>query len=367
MSRRIPTLAVATLLAGLPAQEAVADLDWSARAAAAQDALVTCFWNPDSRLFRTAHPADPSAKHWHYWWQAHAIDALVDGYERSRDESYLTRARDLWQGVQERNSAVTNDYYDDMLWMALALQRLRAHGADEQLARDVRTLWNDVHNGWNDAQGGGIAWRKQQLDYKNAPANAPAVILGARLFRADGNDADLEFAQQVHDWMDAHLVDSKTGFVWDGMNRQGDGRIDRGWAFTYNQGLWIGANVELFRATGEDRYLEAARRTFAATRQRLANDDGVLTEHGGGDGALFKGVLVRYLGKLAAADPESRDAVRAFLLAQAESLWKLRERAAGDSPALLSRDWRQPSRGPTELSAQLSGVMLLEQVTRLGR
>ena len=112
MSHRLPTLAVTTLLAGLPAQEAAAVLGWSARATAAQDALVTCFWNQDTRLFRTAHPADPSAKHWHYWWQAHAIDALVDGYERTRDESLPTRALELWQGVQERNSAVTNDYYD---------------------------------------------------------------------------------------------------------------------------------------------------------------------------------------------------------------------------------------------------------------
>lgn len=64
---------------------------------------------------------------------------------------------------------------------------------------------------------------------------------------------DLVLAKQVYEWLEANLVDPETGFVWDGKNRQVDGKIDKAWAFTYNQGVRIGAGVELYRATNDSK------------------------------------------------------------------------------------------------------------------
>ncbi|MCB9877160.1 MAG: glycosyl hydrolase [Planctomycetes bacterium] len=341
------------------------------QAAAAQRGLLE-FWDERSHLFRRSSAVDADqGRPFDYWWQAHAIDALVDAFERTRDRRHLQRARELWRGVVAKNGGPTNDYYDDMLWMALALDRLAAAVTAEQrraLRRDVATLWRDVRGGWNDQQGGGIAWRKSQRDYKNTPANAPAVILGARLARGGGDADDLDFARRVYDWLDAHLVDPETGFVWDGVNRRGDGRVDRDWAFTYNQGLRIGAAVELFRSSGEQRFLDDARRTFAATTARLCDERGVLKEHGNGDGALFKGVLLRYVGEWLTVDAEAAGAgAPEFVQRQTEALWSQLPATArdGSAPLLFGPDWRQASEGAVELAAQLSAVMLFEQAARL--
>lgn len=352
-----------------PAVGQAATALWSERAEVAQKALVECFWNEDAGLCEIAFPSQREEPHFHYWWQAHAIDVLVDGFERSGNREYLARATKLWDGVKRRHGGVTIDYYDDMLWMGIALQRLQAHTGDARQRGDVNTLWTDIKLGWSEAQGGGIAWSKLHPQYKNTPANAPAVILGVRLHRQGGDEADLVFAKQVYEWLEANLVDPETGFVWDGKNRQGDGKIDKAWAFTYNQGVRIGAGVELYRATNDVRYLADAKKTFVAMRARLTNANGVLVERGKGDGGLFKGILVRYVGEWIALLPKEQDQEREFLRRQAESLWSHLPVGAGTaaSPCLFSADWNQPAGKTVELSVQLSGMMLAEQMARLER
>ncbi|MFC3790482.1 glycoside hydrolase family 76 protein [Paenibacillus sp. GCM10012307] len=91
-------------------------------------------------------------------------------------------------------------------------------------------------------------WRngleERSVDCKNTPANAPAAILAARLFRRRGDAADLEWAKRIYAWNKDNSADPESGFVWDGMNRLGNGEIDKDWAFTYCQGVFIGAGLE---------------------------------------------------------------------------------------------------------------------------
>lgn len=339
-------------------------LSWADRAAAAHASLLQRFAAPQSALFLPSFPSTDPNPHLQYWWQAHAIDALVDAFERTGDPEELTRARDVWQAVKKRNQGVTNDFYDDMEWMALALLRLERHLDSPELFHDVQTLWNDIQTGWNDEQGGGIAWRKSQRGYKNAPANAPAVILACRMYARSADPDDLACARRIYAWLDQHLVDPQTDLVWDGVNRRGDGAIDKTWMFTYNQGLRIGAALELHKATGEAQFLDDAGRTFAATRERLTDEHGVLRERGRGDGGLFKGVLVRYVGALASSESERSQQARAFLKTQAEAAW---EHVGDPDHPLFGPIWTAAAREPVELSTQLSGVMLMEQMAKLDR
>lgn len=340
------------------------EISWDERAAAGQEALSQRFFSPERGLFSPEYPRGSSSPQLQYWWQAHAIDALVDAYERTGQESYLTRAAGVWEAVKHENQGVTNDYFDDMEWMALALLRLERHVESPALLRDVHSLWGDIKSGWNVQQGGGIAWRKSQRDYKNTPANAPAVILGCRMYALTGDEADLAWARKIYTWLNVTLVDADTGLVWDGINRRGDGAIDKSWMFTYNQGLRIGAALELHKATSEARFLNDANQTFVAASEHFTNEQGVLHERGRGDGGLFKGVLVRYVGDLACASSEQSIAARMFLATQAEAAW-----AHIADPALptFGPDWSAAAREPVPLSAQLSGVMLMEQMARIER
>lgn len=339
---------------------------WDKRAESASDELRESFWDDKRKMFNNASPcilqscSDP----FNYWWQAHAADTLLDEYARTGDEETKRMIGELFEGIRDRNAGVwPNNYYDDMEWMALAWLRAYDLLRDEKYKDAVMDLWADIRTGWNEQMDGGIAWRKEQLDYKNTPANAPAVILAARLYQRFGNEADLEWAKRIYDWQKRVLVDPETGLVWDGINRTGDGNIDVDWKFTYGQGVFIGAALELFDATGEQAYLTDARLTGSYVVNSMASPaTGLLPNEGDGDGAMFKGVLVRYLGELAQLDGGERNEIASMIMANADSLW---DYGLNDEIPRFGPSWAQPPEELVQLSSQLSGNMLLEQAAIL--
>ena len=328
----------------------------------AQLSLTENFWNNDRNMFNNQYPDSETNDRFHYWWQAHGIDTLIDGYERTGDKEYLDKAQALYEGVKTRNGGdIRNDFYDDMLWMALALQRLHSYTDNPEHEQAVFTLWEDIKTGWSEEFGGGIAWNKFQLDYKNTPSNAPAVILAVRLFEQYGKEEDLKWAKKIYNWHQETLVDPTNGLVWDGINRTGDGNIDKGWEFTYNQGVYIGASVELFKLTGDQQYLDAAIQTAETTKERFSNHNGIIYEGGSGDGGLFKGILVRYVTELVKAD-ESQVDLAEWIIHNAKSVWNQTK----EEPVILfGSSWEGAINTPVELSQQLSGVMLMEHAAEL--
>ncbi|HEX7057444.1 MAG TPA: glycoside hydrolase family 76 protein [Bacilli bacterium] len=339
---------------------------WGELAESAQEELEASFWNDSIRMYniRTPCPNGDCNSIFHYWWMAHAVDVLTDGYIRTGRAFYKERLLLLYEGLLERNGGLwTNNLYDDMEWMALAWLRVYLELGEERFKRAALTLWEDIRNGWNEHCGGGIAWQKTQIDYKNTPANAPAVILAARLYQIFGFEADLQWAQKIYNWQKRTLVDPDSGIVWDGINRNGDKMIDKEWKFTYCQGVFIGAGVELFRATGDRGYLEDAERTAAVAVKELSDSaTGVLPAEGGGDGGLFKGIFVRYLADLALVK-KSDDLVR-LLFMNAKMMWK---QGRCGNKVLFGVDWSSANSEIVELSTQLSGVMLLEMAAKLER
>ena len=92
-----------------------------------------------------------------------------------RDPKAERRSRIARQirGHRLRNNGFwTNDYYDDMAWLALALLRAE-RVAGVARPRALKTLSGQLVNAWVPEDGGGIPWRKQD-QFFNAPANGPA-------------------------------------------------------------------------------------------------------------------------------------------------------------------------------------------------
>lgn len=265
---------------------------WQDRVERAQTAFLEAFWDENRQMFHNLAPELPEAdRQFNYWWQAHALDVLVDAYERTGKEIYSERIASLYEGLLERNGGdLINEFYDDMEWMALALLRASEATENSRYADASKELWAFIKTGWSEVQGGGVAWKTTQRAYKNTPANAPAVILAGRLHRISGDPDDLAWALKIYDWLTETLVDPETGYVWDGINRQGDGAVDEAWAFTYNQGTYIGASLTLYELTGEARYLSAARRTATTALERFTDGEGVFVPEGAGDGSLFRGI-----------------------------------------------------------------------------
>lgn len=336
--------------------------DWNIRAETAQEELIYNFWNPELQIMNQLAPCGGNCNdHLIYWWHAHVVDVLVDGYERTRKHSYLDRIDRVVAGVRQLNGeTLLHNYYDDMEWMALALLRVYDATGREDYKEAVLVLWESIKTAWNGHMGGGMAWKKDQLDYKNTPANAPASILASRLYQRFRRPEDLEWARKIYQYNKDTLVDPDTGFVWDGINRLGDGKIDKDWEYTYCQGVFLGAGIELYRITGDRTYLDDALRTARTSLERFVLPDGMLPDEGKDDCGLFKGIYIRYLRELLRIRPELSD-IRRMMLHNAETLW----RQGRDEKGLISRSWKDRPEGVVQLCAQLSGIMLIEAVASL--
>nr|WP_246369976.1 glycoside hydrolase family 76 protein [Saccharibacillus deserti] len=331
-----------------------------------QQVLYETYGNTHTGILNQWYPAEtaPANENFYYWWQAHAIDVFVDALERTGDERYSRRIADLSRNLRRANGGTfLHNYYDDMEWLALAFLRAYQATGEDAYEQYALELWTDIRTAWNPHCGGGMAWKKDQPDYKNTPANAPAAILAARLYRLRGGAEDLDWAKRIYAWNREHLVDPRTGFVWDGLNRLGDGRIDYDWKFTYCQGVMIGAGVELYRCTGESGYLQEAMRTAEACIDELCEPDSLrLPDEGIDDTGLFKGILIRYLLLLLEEKP-GNDRLRRVLRANAELLWR---QGIDPQTGLCGPDWARIPTLPVQLAVQLSGVMLTEAAARIG-
>jgi len=332
--------------------------DWTDRAEQAFNSLTGLYLDTASGIFFSDNYRNTSLN---YWWQAHGLDAIVDASMRVDDDRYFGLLKDFYDGIERANNGFTNDFYDDMSWMGIALTRSYLVTGHEDYLNTAILLWEDIITGWNGQHGGGISWNKQMPYYKNTPSNATAAILSFRLYEITGENKYLSMGDSILDWLRLTLVDETTGLVWDGIGREGGDHIDKDWLFTYNQGTYIGACVLYYDITGEEVWLERAVRTADNALIDFMGKDHVLKDEGEGDGGLFKGILIRYMKLL--ADREYLDAEKdtvysSFIKENAESLWKYGR--SDEFPYLFNHDWTESPSGPVDLSVQLSGVFLLE-------
>jgi predicted alpha-1,6-mannanase (GH76 family) len=352
----------------------------SSEAAVAQRHLKRLWALPGTQLGVVAWPStrrDRLFGTWHYWWQAHLLDCLVDAQLRDPQPQRRTKINRQVRSHRLRNNfSWVNSYYDDMAWLALALERAgRVAGVERK--RALAKLADQFVKAWVPEDGGGIPWRKQD-QFFNAPANGPAGIFLARY------PDRLKRAEQMGDWIDRTLIDPETHLVFDGIK---GGSLVRA-QYSYCQGVVLGLETELAARTGAEaraRHQARVHRLVAAVNEHMA-PSGVLKGAGGGDGGLFAGITARYLALVAttlpgesADDVTTRDAARTLVLASAKSAWDYRQTVNG--LPVFGPFWDRDAQLPTadgeeaqlvggavtgsdvaerDLSVQLSGWMLME-------
>lgn len=356
----------------LPAERRETEL----RAAAAAASVPATFGHrllglPGTHL---AHATLPSAGFlkrctapWHYWWQAHYLDCLLDAAERegaSKHDgtnkyddgaAHRTRARRLLCTIRLRNGGRwRNSYFDDMAWLALAALR----SADIAGTRPLPTLTAALASAHTPDLGGGLFWNTSR-DFKNTPATAPAALYFARIGRT-------EEAAALVDWL-FNLQDPATGLLLDGIRVPSEQLVTD--IYTYNQGPVLGALLTL----GDEQSLLRAEDLITAIATHLVQPDGTLRTHGGGDGGLFTGILTRYLAlaALSPALPEvTRRTARTMITTTAHALWKGRaEREVGGRRrrtvlVFPAAPGDAAGKGAVELSTQLQAWMIFEAAYR---
>lgn len=332
--------------------------NWPLIADSSSSTLISSFYNQSSKTFNKNNAGDLT---FNYWPNAHALDVLVDVYLRTNDPAVKTRMDDLLDGMKTKNGGTyINHYYDDMEWMTLACLRAYEATSDDRYKTTAELLWNDIKGGWDDAFGGGIYWNKDRQN-KNTPANAPASIIASRIYQLDRNADDLVWAKKIYQWQKDYLVDPVSGLVWDGLDATG---TNKSWKFTYNQGVYIGAGIELYKITSDNTYLSDAVKTANNSMAGDFSSNNIMKDEGAGDGGLFKGILVRYMMLLVTdGNLSSSDAAKyiSFLRLNAETLWL---QGTSRPQVLFNTNWTTKAT-TTDLTTQLSGAMLIEAVARL--
>lgn len=333
---------------------------WDSRSTAAARAVTHLYgqrlWAlPGTYLGAIVRPWRLSPE-WHYWWQAHFVDCLVDaGYRElatgvrfdgdDRPSAGKLASR-LVTTMRLRNALrFTNSYYDDMAWLALSVGRLDAlaeaakkvgrRSGRLRNARAMARLQDTLTSAVTPDLGGGVFWNTAR-DFKNTPATAPVALIAARR-------GDVAVASELLAWLDAKVYDAESGLYLDGVKIRDGAEVLEPSVWTYNQGPVLGALLELAKVaggsggsggtgdTGGSAYVARAASLVRAVDRELVvmAPDGrrSLKTHGSGDGGLFTGILVRYLAlaarsaELRAADAEACEIARRLVLDTASALW----------------------------------------------
>lgn len=331
---------------------------YHARADAALGALLVRYWSPSADYLEAAAPSTGAVTG--YWTFAQAFDAVLDGVERTQGAHFAGWIEALYAAQNARG--FTRDFYDDENWMALALIRATDLSGDSKYLNQAKTLYADIEAAWDTsccgAHPGGIWWDRAHTQ-KATASNAGPAITGVRLAARTGDKQYLDFAKKVYAYWRGNMVDPTSFEVYD--HNDPTGKITK-YRFTYNEGLMIGAAVELWRATKDPAFLVDAEHIAGhmLAAETVSTSYGKVLFDGtngqcGGDCQQFKGIGYRYLKSLYDND-YSHIEYGATLRASAESIWAL-ARAPGNA---FATDWAGPATASASIDAQSSAAMALE-------
>ncbi len=308
---------------------------------------------------------DPYTAWWpSSWWNSAAtLTTVIDYAARTGNRQYdwvIGRTFDVNRGVfpagQRATDPIEGNFIsraiDDSAWWGLAWIAAYDYTRDQRYLSMATTIANYVQQYWDPSTCNGGVWWNRERTYKNAITSGLYLRLVASVHqRTPGDTVWLQRARTAADWYLASGLINSAGLVNDGLTQ--DCRNNGQTVWTYNQGLAIGGLTETWRATGDTRYLDAARRLADSAQTGLARN-GILTEScdtGSCDDnqKQFKGILVRYLAELG---------YQPFLTRQADSIWtadrdplnRVGQRWAGGSANQL--DWRPQASG---LGALITG------------
>ncbi|MFJ3653953.1 glycoside hydrolase family 76 protein [Streptomyces nigra] len=331
------------------------------RARAAADALMASY-RTDEGWWRSS------------WWNsAVAVTTVAEFARRTGRHDYdwaIARTYEQNKGVfpaGARGSDPVEGHFisraiDDAAWWAVAWLTAYDLTRERRYLDEAVTITSYVHEYWDPRTCGGGVWWDRERTYKNAVTNGLYLWLTTALHqRLPGDTLWGGRSTAAASWyLDSGMINA-AGLVNDGLTAGCANNGQTVWS--YNQGLAIGAFTQLWRGTGERRYLDTARRLAdAAVTSPQLTRDGVLTESCDLGTAScddnqkqFKGIFVRHLADF--ADATGSAAHRAYLTRQADSIWtkdrdplnRLGQRWAGTAPN--PADWRTQASALEALTA----------------
>jgi predicted alpha-1,6-mannanase (GH76 family) len=297
----------------------MAQPDYPARAAAGVRALQRWYVRRTG-LWKTAG-----------WWNAaNALTAVIRYTRHTGDLSHAGVIENTFTAARRRHAGFINQFLDDNGWWALAWVAAYDLTGESRYLGAARTIFAHNQSGWDDACGGGLWWN-QQRTYKNAITSELFLTLAALLHQRTPGDREYRtWALRQWEWLYASGLIGPAGLVNDGLTPACANNGGTTW--TYNQGVILGGLAALYQITGDPAYLRHGEVIADAALRTLTDPPGILAEPCepsgcNGDQTQFKGIFMRYLHDFFLHS--GRPAYRAFILANADSVWDNARNAAG--------------------------------------
>jgi predicted alpha-1,6-mannanase (GH76 family) len=278
------------------------------------------------------------------WWNAaNALTAVIRYTRCTGDPSYRGVVATTFRGAQRRrrggHRGFINSFFDDNGWWALAWLDAYDLTADRRYLAAAQAIFAHNRGGWDGTCGGGLWWNTDRR-YKNAITSELFLTLAARLAQRVPDDPQYrDWALRTWDWLAASGMIGPDGLVNDGLTAGCANNGQTTW--TYNQGVVLGGLAALCELTADQGYLRHGERIADAALARLGGPAGILAEPCepsgcDGDQTQFKGIFVRHLHEFQRLS--AKPAYRAFILANADSVWRNARNADGQ----LGLRWAGP-------------------------
>jgi predicted alpha-1,6-mannanase (GH76 family) len=252
------------------------------------------FYSPTDKLYYSnTEKKDIGA----IWTQAVYWDLIMDTYKRTGDAAHRKMIDDLYQGGYNRydkynwSNKVVWFIYDDMMWWIISLARAHEITGNHEYLNTSIEGFQYVYKESYDAAAGGMWWDFRHSG-KNSCINFPTVIAAMTLYNITKDTAYLNKAKDIYSWSLANLTDSTTGRAADNNINGHKGFSD----YTYNQGTFIGAAVMLYKATGQQSYLDNAKKGADYTQAKMCDADGILPAEGDwNEQGVLKAIFGHYI------------------------------------------------------------------------
>jgi predicted alpha-1,6-mannanase (GH76 family) len=240
------------------------------------------------------------------WWNAaNCLTAMIDYLRLSKDTFYTPVIEDSYvKNLDGWWGNFTSDALDDVGWWALAwVDAYDLTGNKTYLDMAILDAEHIVAYR-DDVCGDGIWWNIYR-NYKNAITNELYIKIAAQLHnRLPGDTKYLREAVELWDWFMRSGMVNEQSLINDGLTDACTSNNDTTW--TYNQGVILGAAVELAQATSDPQYItQAVRIADAVIASRLLSPAGILrepcedwTQLCDGNQSSFKGIFLRNLAEL---------------------------------------------------------------------
>ena len=315
------------------------------KAETVMQSIYSCYSVPGTFLLRENYPFDdrysagylasdeqasvpnPYSYLWPFSGTLSAATAIIES-----DPSYLdTLSGRVLPGLEEyydvkrephayssyiKSASSSDRFYDDNIWLGTDFTDLYLSTSERQYLEKAEMIWRFVESGIDDVLGGGIYWCKKKKGSKNSCSNAPGSVFALKLYKATGNPYYLEQGKMLYEWTRRTLLDTSDFLYFDNIDLSG--KIQT-WKFAYNSGQMVQAGALLYGLTGEDSYLEDAKKTARSCYdyffEDYAADDGSAFRIMKAGNTWFNAVMVRGFIELYRADGDITylDAVRRSL------------------------------------------------------